>query len=276
MFEIHSLRLGELFIPQGGGIVREPIHTWYATNGKVRLLVDTGMPDPPEVKRRLNIESEGGGHDALRRALGTVDAKPEQIDIIIVTHLHFDHAWNLDLFPQACVVLQRDEMFHAIDPAATQRIFYLKETVIGLLNRKRPSQLRLVDGDLELMDGVQLLKVPGHTFGMHIPVITTKKGRAAIVTDLGDHYSNWYPADPRATKKPMRFLTGTFLPPSIRSESERMTIASMQKVLDASDVIVPAHDFRIPRHMPEEWFDVPDSTEGDLKHVPPPPRAAAE
>jgi N-acyl homoserine lactone hydrolase len=170
-------------------------------------------------------------------------------------------------------VVPREEMFTAIDPDATQRIFYLKETTIGLLGRKRPAQLRLIDGDQDLMDGIRLLKVPGHTPGMHIPVVTTAKGRAAIVTDLGDHYVNWFPADPRASAKPMRFLAGTFLPPAIRSESERVTVASMRKVMDSSEIIVPAHDFRIPRRMPEEWFRLPESTDGDLKYA---PRRAAE
>lgn len=274
MFEIHSLRLGELFIPYGGGFVREPIHVWYVTDGKTRILVDTGMPDVAEVKKRLNIESEGGGHASLRRVLVTVDTTPEAIDIVIATHLHFDHAWNQDLFPQACIVVQRDEVFHAIDPAPTQRIFYLRETLIGLLNRKRPSQFRLVDGDVDLMDGIRLLKVPGHTPGIQIPIVTTARGTVAIVSDVGDHYSNWYPADPRATAKPMRFLTGGVLPSAIRSESERICTASMERIKAAADIIIPAHDFRIPRHMPDEWFDLPVSTEGDLRYVP--PRAAAE
>jgi glyoxylase-like metal-dependent hydrolase (beta-lactamase superfamily II) len=268
MFEIYSLRLGELLVPQGGALLRDPIHAWYATDGKVRILIDSGMPGAADLKQRLRVDGEGGGHESLRRALAAAGTTPEAIDFVILTHLHFDHAWNLDLLPQSCIVVQRDEMIHAMDPSATQRIYYFKETLIDLLQRKRPSGLRIVDGDAELVDGVSLLKVPGHTPGMQAAVVSTARGKVGLVSDLGDHYRYWYPADPRATDKPMRFMTGSYLPGSIRSESERTYVASMAKVKAMADIVVPAHDFRIPRHMPHDWFEVPESTEGDLAHSP--------
>ena len=65
----------------------------------------------------------------------------------------------------------------------------------------------------------------------------------------------------------MRFMAGSFLPGSIRSESERTYVDSMARVRALSDIIVPAHDFRIPTRMPQDWFDVPASTENDLTRV---------
>ncbi len=268
MFEIHTLSLGELFVPHGGGLLRDPIHAWYVTDGKTRLLVDSGMPGAADVKARLKIDGEGGGHDSLRAALATAGTTPEEIDFVVPTHLHFDHAWNLDLFPNACVVVQRDELFHAIDPVPTQRIYYLKETVAGLLQRKRPSQFRLVDGDTDLMDGFRLIKAPGHTPGMQVAVVTTSKGKAALVSDLGDHYRYWMPADPRANRTPVGYLRDSYLPGSIRSESERTYLDSMARVKAACDIVVPAHDFRIPKVMPRDWFEGPASIEGDLTHIP--------
>jgi N-acyl homoserine lactone hydrolase len=266
MFEIHTLRLGELIVPLGGNILRDPIHAWYATDGKTRILIDSGMPDAADLKVRLKVDGTGGGHAALISALAEVGTTPDEIDFVIPTHLHFDHGWNLDLFPKACVVIQRDEMIHAMDPVPTQRIYYFKETLISLLQMKRPSQLRVIDGDMELMDGVRIIKTPGHTPGMQAVVLTTARGKAALVSDLGDHYRNWFPADARATDKPMRFLSDSFLPGTIRSESERVYADSMSRVRAACDIVVPAHDFRIPQHMPDEWFEIPDSTEGDLTH----------
>ncbi|MBX3579475.1 MAG: N-acyl homoserine lactonase family protein [Rhizobiaceae bacterium] len=273
MFEIHTLRLGELLIPHAGGLLRDPIHAWLVTDGKVRILVDSGMPDAAEVKARLKIDGTGGGQESLRSALAEVGTTPDAIDFVVPTHLHFDHAWNLDLFPNACVVIQRDEVFHAIDPAPTQRIYYFKETVIAFLQRKRPSQFRLVDGDVDLTDGISLIRAPGHTPGMQVVVVTTAKGKAALVSDLGDHYRSWFPADPRATHTPMRFLADGFLPGAIRSESERTYVESMARVKAASDIVVPAHDFRIPRHMPRDWFSGPSSIDDDLTHMSPPKAA---
>jgi N-acyl homoserine lactone hydrolase len=268
VFEIHTLRLGELLVPHGDGFVRDPIHAWYATNGEVRLLIDSGMPDAREVNRRLKIEATGGGHASLIEGLRAVGVRPEEINFVVLTHLHFDHAWNLDLFSDACVIVQRDEVFHGVDPVATQRIYYFKETLIDLLQRRRPTNLCMVSGDSDLLPGFKLLKTPGHTPGMQVVVAETEKGWAALVSDLGEHYRCWHPADSRASRKPVRYLAGTFLPGAIRSESERTYVESMARVRAAADIVVPAHDFRVPIHMPDDWFDVPASIDGDLTDEP--------
>lgn len=258
MFEIRTLRLGELRVPLGGDPLREPVHAWYATDGKTRVLVDTGMPTVEDNRQRLAVESTDGGTAALMRTLDACGTAPGEIDLVILTHLHFDHAWNLELFPNACVLVQRDELFHAIDPVPTQRIYYFRETVAALLARRRPSGLRFLDGDCDLMPGLRVLKVPGHTPGMQVPVFTTARGKVALVSDLGDHYRCWFPADPRATEQPLRFMAGSFLPGAIRSEGEGVYQASMARVLAEADIVVPAHDFRIPARLPEEWFAIPD------------------
>lgn len=269
MYEIHSLRLGELYLPHGSGVMRDPVHCWLVTDGETHILVDSGMPDIAEVRRSLKVDGVGGGHEALRSALATHGLAPADIDYVIPTHLHFDHAANLDLFPDSCVILQRDELFHAIDPVATQRIYYRRDTILELINRKRPTRLRLIDGDLRFSAGLLLLKLPAHTPGMHVPIVSTSAGKAALVSDLGDHYRYWFPSDPRATDKPQRFMADSFLPSPIRSEGERAFVAAMQRVLEHADIVVPAHDFRIPKSMPKEWFAIPESTAGDLAHVPP-------
>lgn len=269
-WRITSLRLGELYLPHGGGIMRDPVHCWLVQNGETNLLVDSGMAEIETVRDRLKVDGFGGGHDALRRELRREGLTPDDINYVVLTHMHFDHADNLDLFPGACVVVQRQELFAAIDPVPSQRIFYWKSSIANLQERKRPVALRLVDGDVDLLPGIRLLSVPSHTEGMQVVVVTTEKGRAAIVSDLGDHYRYWYPADARATDKPQRSLSGAFLTGNIRSESERTWQAAMQHVLVNTDIVIPAHDFRIPMRIPEQWFAIPDSTEGDLAHIPPP------
>jgi len=276
MFEIRSLQIGELYLQHGEGIMRDPVYVWLVRNDKMAILVDVGMPEIPMLRARLKVDGWGGGHGPIRKALAEEGLVPEDIDYVIPTHLHYDHAWNLDLFPDSCVVLQRDELFHAVDPVPTQRIFYFRETVLELINRKRPTQLRLIDGDLNLMDGLTLLKVSSHTKGMQVPIVTTKSGKAALVSDLGDHYRYWYPADPRATRTPARYLSDTFLAGGLRSSTEEEWCAAMRRVLDHADIVVPAHDFRIPKRMPEQWFAVPESNDGDIAFEPSPELASRQ
>ncbi|MEA2915588.1 MAG: N-acyl homoserine lactone hydrolase [Bradyrhizobium sp.] len=268
MFEVHSLKMGELLIPEDGALLFDPVYVWLITDGKTRMLVDGGMPEIAEINRRLKVNGAGGGHAGLREALATAGTTPDQINAVIVTHLHYDHGANLDLFPSATVIIQRDELRHAVDPVPTQRLFYFKEALIGLLGRGRPRHLRVVDGDFELTEGIRILKVPGHTPGMQIPVVTTARGKAAIVSDLGDHYKNWYPADARATRHPQRYLADAFLPGGIRSEDERTYLKSMQRVMDATDIVIPAHDTRIPMHVPQQWFELPPEDQPEPELIP--------
>ena len=249
--------------------MRDPVHVWLAQNGRNNVLIDSGMAAIEVITKRLKINGWGGGHEALTRVLAGEGLAPGDIDHIVLTHGHFDHADNLDLFPDACVVLQRDELHHAADPVPSQRIFYWQSTLGNLVQRKRPGQIRTLDGDTELFDGFRVLKVPSHTPGMQVPLLTTEKGIVAIASDLGDHYRYWFPADPRATDHPQRSLSDSFLTGNIRSESERDWQSAMARVRAHSDIVVPAHDFRIPKRIPDEWFAIPDSTEDDLAHVPP-------
>ena len=256
-FRIHTLHLGDLMVPWGHAVIKEPVHCWFVTDGTTSILVDSGGPTPADMKRRLAVDADRGGPDALVSALREVGATPGDVQTVVLTHLHFDHAWNLELFAKAQIVLQRDELFHAIDPVPTQRIYYLRETITEVLGRKRPAGLLLVDGDHELTGGIELVKVPGHTPGMQAVVVPTERGKAALVSDCGDNYANWFPTDPTANPRPMRYLGGDFLPGMIRSESERTYQDSMRRVLARADIVVPAHDTRIPREMPAEWFDKP-------------------
>ena len=259
VFTIHTLKLGALYLPgahESGDWT--PIHAWLLHDGATWTLVDTGMASADEVGAKWRVEATGGGEAALRTALRQHGIGPEQIGRVILTHLHFDHAWNLELFPTAQVLLQKDELVHAIDPAPSQRLYYTRHTINQVLDRRRPAALELIEGDRELADGLSLLLAPGHTPGMQVVCVPTERGRVGLVSDLGEEYGCWFPADPRATRKPLRFLADTFRPCSIRSESERTTIASMRRVMDRVDIVVPAHDTRIPGSIPAEWFSCPE------------------
>ena len=268
VWTVTSLRTGELYLPHGGTIMRDPIHCWLVRGDGINILVDSGMAEIAQITARLKVNGTRGGHAALREELAKEGLEPSDIHYLILTHLHFDHADNLDLFPDACVVVQRAELVAAVDPVPSQRIYYWRSTLTNLMERKRPAQLRLIEGDLDFLPGIRLLSVPSHTEGMQVPVISTEKGRVAIASDLGDHYRYWFPADARATDTPQRSLTGVFLTGNIRSESERAWQAAMRRVMDNSDIVIPAHDFRIPVRIPEQWFAIPESTAGDLAHVP--------
>src|SRR4051794_22711777 len=140
-YTIRTLRLGELFLPgahENGDWT--PIHAWCLHDGATWTLVDTGMAGAAEVKAKWNVEAKGGGAPALQAALGELGIGCADIGCVILTHLHFDHAWNLELFPKAKVFLQKDELVHAVDPVPSQRLYYTRHTTSQILERRRPAQ----------------------------------------------------------------------------------------------------------------------------------------
>ncbi|MFD2578904.1 hypothetical protein ACFSTD_10490 [Novosphingobium colocasiae] len=74
------------------------------------------------------------------------------------------------------VVVQRAELLGAVDPVPSQRVYYWQSSIDNLLARKRTRKVMLLDGDHELVPGVQLLSVPSHTEGMQVVVVSTEKG----------------------------------------------------------------------------------------------------
>lgn len=257
-WRVYTLDTGELLIPgfhDSGDWI--PTHCWALTDGTQWVLYDTGMPSPEFLATRWKMQARGGGPETLRASMAAVGTSPGQIGTVVLSHLHFDHAWNLELFPDARMIVQRDELFHAIDPVPTQRPYYSKPSYIPLLERKRGTHLALIDGDMNIAPGLDAMKAPGHTPGLQVLFAKTAKGVVALVSDLGEEYPNWYPADPRVVARPANTLRDAFKPGSIRSESELTYIDSMRRVMARADIVVMAHDRRIPRRMPDEWWAVP-------------------
>jgi glyoxylase-like metal-dependent hydrolase (beta-lactamase superfamily II) len=134
------------------------------------ILVETGAGDKWDAKR-TDIYS----FDAPPRLPEKLIARgvaPEKIDIVINTHLHFDHCgWNTRMvngeavpaFPNAQYFVQQGELEHAKDPSDRDRASYFPENFVPM---EKSGQWRLVQGDAELIPGIELLRAPGHNRDM--------------------------------------------------------------------------------------------------------------
>lgn len=252
-YRIHSLLVG-VMVFKG---VREPVHAWLIEGEGRKILVDAGMPDIQTTETRWKTETELGGGEVLLSQLQQNGASADDIDFLVLTHLHFDHAWNLDLFPKSIAVVQRSEVIHAIDPVPTHRTHYAREINAALVGRRKPSQLAIIEGDQQLVPGIRLMHLPGHTPGIMGVLVDTEKGVVGLPSDAGEWYSTWYPADPVANASPINYLRGSFLPPPIYTESVNTSINGMTRFAAEFDIVIPSHDWRIPKHVPEQWWAIP-------------------
>jgi glyoxylase-like metal-dependent hydrolase (beta-lactamase superfamily II) len=134
------------------------------------VLVETGAGDKMDAKRR-DIYAVGDGPRLLDR-LAERGVQPNDVDIVINTHLHFDHCgWNTRIvngrpaptFPHAQYFLQRGELEHAKRPTERDQASYMPENFLAV---EAAGQWVLLEGDCEILPGVGVIRVPGHNADM--------------------------------------------------------------------------------------------------------------
>lgn len=144
------------------------------------MIVDTGVDQPEPGETLAGREITNGGPQPIREGLAEHGLEPADVDYVTLTHLHYDHACNNDLFPDAEFLVQREEWEAAHDPLPIMSRVYFDEH----LDELEGLNLTLIDGGYRLREGIELLPAPGHTAGMQALVIETAEGALSIVSDL--------------------------------------------------------------------------------------------
>jgi glyoxylase-like metal-dependent hydrolase (beta-lactamase superfamily II) len=206
-----------------------PITGWLLQSGGETILVDTG-PSAPEVAHRYHFgirRLPAQAPDTLLRSLGVA---PESLAMVILTHLHWDHCYNLECFPGARFLVQSEEVRAAVDPIPTQRLAY-EVGIPGL----RPAWLEVFDrlevvrGDVDIAPGVRVLLLPGHTPGLQGVLVETARGRHLIASDGAPHGDN------------LGKDGGPMIPPGIHIDVAAC-LRSLERMRREADVILPSHD----------------------------------
>ena len=164
--------------------IKLPYLAFLLQDGKTNVLIDNGINE-----RYIKDGKAWGGIPAWASSKDLLDSlaneglKPGDIDLIIYTHLHNDHAGNANLFPKTKSIAQADEWNNLLNPvyAEKQRRDFDLEVVPYLQNN--PNFIT-IDGDLEIMEGIKVLKTPGHTRGSQSVAVNTVNGLRVFVGDL--------------------------------------------------------------------------------------------
>jgi glyoxylase-like metal-dependent hydrolase (beta-lactamase superfamily II) len=82
-----------------------PLIAYYLEGGSYKIMVDTGGTPPDGIKWQPYFRTE---NESLDKALQGIGVSPEEIDIVILTHLHWDHASNNHLFPKARFIVRKE------------------------------------------------------------------------------------------------------------------------------------------------------------------------
>lgn len=138
-----------------------PVTCYLVRTGDALVLFDTGLsPRALPGLLRTDPEARFTDDDLLVNRLGVLGIAPSDVDLVVLSHLHYDHAGGAALFPDSELVAQRDEYAYAHHPAPFFAGFYYRK------NFDLPgARWRLLDGDTELLPGVTVLRTDGHTPG---------------------------------------------------------------------------------------------------------------
>ena len=163
------------------------------------VLVESGVGGKPGDRENASPAEEG----TLLDSLAALDVRPEQIDVVVNTHLHADHCgWNTTVergqgrrreggeegdslrptFPNATYYVSRAEWHDATHPNERTRATYLERNLAPIADH-----LELVDGEFAITDEVRFLPTPGHTEGHGCVVIRSGREWALYAGDLAQH-----------------------------------------------------------------------------------------
>jgi glyoxylase-like metal-dependent hydrolase (beta-lactamase superfamily II) len=175
------------FQPDDLNRLRLGLNTLIVRTGEKTIVIETGIGNKlPEKSVKIY-----GNEMLLMKQFEEAGVDPAEVDVVINTHLHFDHCgWNttrksdgafVPTFPRAKYYMQRGELAHAHEQHERDRVSYLTDNYDPLV---RNGQAVILDGDSEIVPGISVQIYPGHT-AFHMAVMLESNGkRACYIGDL--------------------------------------------------------------------------------------------
>ena len=218
--------------------IRLALNCLLIRDGKRTVIVETGMGEKWRQKDReiYALESESGLLPGLER----LGVRPESVDTVILTHLHFDHAGGATVpgpggepvptFPNATHIVQRTEWDFAEHLNERTRASYREENYEPI---QRAGLLRLVEGEVEILPGVRVVPLPGHTPGLQ-GVLLRGGGRTAL-----------YPSDliPTVAHVPYPYIMGYDVLPLTTLETRKRVLP---QAAGEGWIVILVHEPRTP------------------------------
>lgn len=174
--------------PDSRNRIKMGLNSLLLRDGRQTILIETGVGSKITPKRRSWHDF---GPSSLLHQLAAVGCPPDAVDLVILTHLHFDHTGGstsfdrrstvIPTFPRARYVVQSTEWDDAVNPSDQTRAGYLPEDFLPFAES---GQLQLTHDDEELVPGVKLWRTGGHTRGHQVVVIEDGGRKLCYAGDL--------------------------------------------------------------------------------------------
>ncbi len=205
------------------------------------VLVDTGVGNKEDAKFHdiYGIQNDGSP-TRLEDAIRAAGHAPADVDVLISTHLHFDHAGGNTMaepdgrirpaFPAARHVVQKAEFEFAQIQNERIRASYMPQNYMPV---QEAGLWDFVEGDVEVVPGIRVMRTPGHTPHHQSVVIRSEDETACFLADL----------IPTAAHLPLPWIMGYDLEPLVTLESKRSLIG---RVREEEWLLIFEHDPTVP------------------------------
>jgi len=206
MYAVYALKYAERDTTACQFFYREPSHerltlyyfVWLILGGPHPVLVDTGCQEDDARARGMRH------YVSPAQVVARAGVKPDDVPVALVTHLHYDHWAGHRLFPAAEFWIQQDEVAFWTGPWGRSPAFRQSanvEALAGLVTLTYGDRVRIVHGDREVLPGIRVHRVGGHTAGLQIITVQTPRGPVVLTSDASHFYRNV------ETRQPVQIIT---------------------------------------------------------------------
>lgn len=235
-YKIHPIVMGTKVFDKGmmtyqsgyGSPYTIPVYCWYIEGGGKKVIVDTGEMSP--VQSAAREASIGGKIYTFEEGLAKWGLTPEDIDIVIHTHLHNDHCENDYKCANATFYVHEKELERIHDPHPLD-FRYMADFIEDIEDN---GQIEVLTGDREILPGISMIHTPAHTDGGMSVMIQTAGGKA-VITGFCVIAENFYPP------KEIRAMEMDVIPPGTHvNVYEAYDI--LMKIKSSADIVLPLHE----------------------------------
>ncbi len=201
---------------------------WVCRSETRTVVIDTGFDQAAADARGRTL------HRCPAESLKLVDVEPDEVEDVVITHMHYDHGGNLDKFPRATFHIQDLEMSYVTGRHMKYEILrssYNVDDVTHLVRKLYNNRVTFHTGDEDLFPGLTLHHVGGHTQGMQFVRAWTERGWVVLASDAMHLYDNWVHQNPF----PVVLHIGDML------EGHK----KVARLADSPDHVVPGHDPKV-------------------------------
>lgn len=181
-YVIYPLHLGEIlrdntnmmYMVDPGKKIRIPLLAWLLYDGNRYIMVDTGGTAADGIHYMPYTQPPGC---LMEEQLALHGVRPEEIELVILTHLHWDHAGNNGLFKNARFYVQKREFEYGAAPLKIHQSAYNQDLIFR-------TKYELLEGEAQIAEGIRVIPTPGHSPGSQSVIVDTETELYMIVGDL--------------------------------------------------------------------------------------------